>query len=135
MSARIHCGLTLAAGALLLPAGAAGPALLVWQNYDALFSYNASESYALSIALLSDRLRGQPGWRAAWPTDDPGLSRAERRELQTRLTRRGHAIGEIDGMVGKTTREAIAAEQRRLGWPIDSRAGQRLLRELRHATR
>jgi lytic murein transglycosylase len=122
-------------GALLLPAGAAGPALLVWQNYDALFSYNAAESYALSIALLSDRLRGQPDWQVPWPTDDPGLSRAERRELQTLLTRRGHAIGEIDGMVGKATREAIAAEQRRLGWPVDSRAGQRLLRELRHATR
>lgn len=122
-------------GALLLPAGAAGPALLVWQNYDALFSYNASESYALSIALLSDRLRGQPGWQAAWPTDDPGLSRAQRRELQTLLSQRGHAIGEIDGMIGKATREAIAAEQRRLGWTIDGRAGQRLLRELRHARR
>lgn len=121
-------------GALLLPTGAQGPALLVWQNYDALFSYNAAESYALSIALLSDRLRGQPGWQAQWPTDDPGLSRAERRELQTLLSTRGHAIGEIDGMIGKATREAIASEQRRLGWPIDSRAGQRLLRELRHAT-
>jgi lytic murein transglycosylase len=45
--------------ALLLPAGARGPAFLVtFRNFDALFSYNAAESYALAIAHLADRLRG-----------------------------------------------------------------------------
>ncbi|MCF5961140.1 lytic murein transglycosylase, partial [Xanthomonas perforans] len=68
--------------ALLLPAGASGPAFLVFGNYDAIYAYNAAESYALSIALLADRLRGGPGLIAAWPTDDPGLGRPERRELQ-----------------------------------------------------
>ena len=45
---------------LLLPAGANGPAWLVFRNFDAIYSYNAAESYALAIALLSDRLRGLP---------------------------------------------------------------------------
>src|SRR5690606_29961251 len=44
--------------ALLLPAGAEGPAFLVFRNFDAIYSYNAAESYALAIAHLSDRLRG-----------------------------------------------------------------------------
>src|SRR5690606_17713892 len=44
--------------ALLLPAGVKGPAFLVFRNFDAIYSYNAAESYALAIAHLSDRLRG-----------------------------------------------------------------------------
>ena len=118
--------------ALILPAGARGPAFLGLRNYDAIFSYNAAESYAVAIALLSDRLRGAPGLVAKWPTDDPGLSRAERRELQQLLAARGHDIGEIDGLIGKATRTAIVAEQRRLGFAPDGRAGRRLLAALRN---
>ncbi|HCN68887.1 MAG TPA: lytic murein transglycosylase, partial [Candidatus Accumulibacter sp.] len=66
-----------------------------------------------------------------WPTDDPGLSRRERRELQTLLAARGHPIGEIDGMIGANSRQAIQAEQKRLGFAADGRAGQKLLRALR----
>ena len=119
--------------ALLLPAGREGPAFLVFRNYDAIYSYNAAESYALAIALLADRLRGGGGLQAPWPTDDPGLSRAGRRELQALLLARGHAIGDIDGLIGRLSREAIAAEQRRLGWAPDGRASQRILAALRQA--
>ncbi|WP_411849269.1 lytic murein transglycosylase [Stenotrophomonas sp. LGBM10] len=120
--------------ALLLPTGAKGPAWLVFRNYDAIYAYNAAESYALAIATLSDRLRGAPGIVAAWPTDDPGLGRTERRELQTLLLARGHAIGAADGMIGTATRRAIQAEQQRLGWSEpDGRAGQRILTALRGA--
>lgn len=119
---------------LLLPAGVKGPAWLVTGNFDAIYGYNAAESYALAIALLSDRLRGVPAAeapRVPWPTDDGGLSRAERRELQTLLAARGHAIGEVDGVLGAASRAAIQAEQRRLGWPADGRGGQKLLKALR----
>ncbi len=120
--------------ALLLPAGATGPALLVFRNYDAIYSYNAAESYALAIATLADRLRGGTGLSAAWPTDDPGIGRDERRELQTLLLARGHDIGSADGMVGNATRRAIQLEQQRLGWKdADGRAGTRILQALRNA--
>ncbi|WP_442682941.1 lytic murein transglycosylase [Stenotrophomonas sp. JC08] len=120
--------------ALLLPAGAKGPALLVFRNYDAIYSYNAAESYALAIATLADHLRGGSGLQAAWPTDDPGIGRDERRELQTLLLARGHAIGTADGMVGTATRRAIQLEQQRLGWKdADGRAGRRILQALRDA--
>lgn len=117
--------------ALLLPAGENGPAFLVGKNFDVIYGYNAAESYALAIAHLSDRLRGGEGFRAPWPTDDPGLSRAERRELQRLLTARGHDIGEADGMVGTKTRRAIAQEQQALGYKQDGRAGLRILEALR----
>lgn len=116
---------------LLLPAGANGPAFLVFRNYDAAFSYNGADSYALAISLLSDRLRGKPGVRGAWPTDDRGLSRAERKELQQQLLRRGYQIGEADGAIGTATRKAIAEYQARLGLTQDGRAGGRVLDALR----
>jgi glucose-6-phosphate 1-epimerase len=121
-----------ARGAILMPAGRGGPAFLVLRNYDAIYSYNAAESYALAIATLADRLRGGSGLATPWPTDDPGLSRAQRRELQTLLLARGHPIGEVDGMIGTATRRAIQSEQQRLGLsPADGRAGQRILAALR----
>jgi len=121
-----------ARSALLLPAGRNGPAFVVFRNYDAIYSYNAAESYALAIATLADRLRGGSGLATPWPTDDPGLSRAQRRELQELLLARGHAIGEVDGMIGSNTRRAIREEQQRLGLtPADGRAGQRILEAMR----
>ena len=117
--------------ALLLPAGADGPAFVVFRNFDAIYSYNAAESYALAIAHLSDRLRGGGPFVTAWPTDDPGIGRHERRELQTLLLARGHDIGEVDGMIGSRTRQAIAAEQTRLGFEANGRAGRKILDALR----
>ncbi len=125
-----------ARAALLLPAGGKGPALLVFRNYDAIYSYNAAESYALAIATLADQLRGGTGLATAWPTDDPGIGRDERRQLQTLLLARGHDIGSADGMIGTATRRAIQVEQQRLGWAnADGRAGQRILRTLQNAPR
>ncbi|WP_447981230.1 lytic murein transglycosylase [Achromobacter kerstersii] len=116
---------------LLLPAGRNGPAFLVTRNFDALYSYNAAESYALAIAHLSDRLRGGGPLVQAWPTDDPGLSRAERRELQRLLIAKGYDVGEPDGMIGARTRQALQAAQRELGLPPDGRAGQKALKALK----
>lgn len=116
---------------LLLPAGINGPAFLVFKNFDAFYSYNAAESYGLAIAHLADRLRGGKAFARAWPTDDIGLSRAERRELQTLLIAKGYALGAADGMLGDKSRQAIKAEEARLGWPVTGRGGQKILQALR----
>lgn len=116
---------------LLLPAGVNGPAFLVFRNFDVIYSYNAAESYALAIAHLSDRLRGDGPFVTPWPTDDLGLSRAERRELQKLLIQHGYEIGPVDGAIGALTREAIKSEQKRLGLKVDGRAGQKILKALK----
>jgi glucose-6-phosphate 1-epimerase len=120
--------------AILLPAGRSGPAFLVGGNFDALYRYNASENYALAIGHLADRIAGGEPLHTPWPTDDPGLSRAQRRELQTLLIARGHDIGTVDGLLGERSRAAIRIEQEALGVPVDGRAGQRLLARLRAST-
>jgi len=116
---------------LLMLAGPRGPAFLTTRNFDVIYGYNAAESYGLAIAHLSDRLRGGLPFATPWPTDDPGLSRAERRELQTLLAARGHEIGEIDGMLGDKSRVAVRLEQSRLGQPVNGRGGQKVLQALR----
>jgi lytic murein transglycosylase len=117
---------------LLAPAGPNGPVFLVFKNFDAIYSYNAAESYALAIAHLSDRLQGKGSFTATWPTDDPGTSRAERREIQQFLLSRGYDIGAVDGLIGDKTRQAIRQEQQRLGLSPTGRAGQQILRAFRN---
>ena len=119
--------------ALLLPAGVRGPAFLVFKNFLAIHAYNPSEAYALAIAHLSDRLRGAPPIRTAWPTDDPVLSRADRIELQEALAARGYYGGDIDGLIGPRTLEAIKDFQRAAGMTPDGYAGEKLLKALRSA--
>lgn len=122
---------TVQAG-LILPAGPTGPAFLVTRNYDAIFAYNASDSYALAVALLSDRLSGHGPIVTPWPTDDRGLSRAERRELQVLLMRRGYDLdGKADGVLGRKTLAAIADFQARTGRKRDGRASLSILTALR----
>jgi lytic murein transglycosylase len=116
---------------ILIPAGVNGPAFVVTKNFDAVYSYNAAESYGLAIALLGDRLKGQPGIRTAWPTDDPPLSRAQRKELQSLLLSRGYDVGEPDGKVGAKTREAIKDVERQLGMEQRGRPGAKVLQALR----
>lgn len=116
---------------LLLPAGPDGPAFLVFKNYDAVYAYNAADSYTLAISILSDRLRGSGGIQTPWPTDDRGLSRAERKEVQEQLLRRRYDIGEADGAIGARSRQAIGEYQEKIGLPRDGRAGGRVLDALR----
>lgn len=128
--ALITSGLKGETAAGLLQPEPGGPAFVVFRNFDALYSYNASENYGLAIAHLSDRLRGAGPFVQAWPTDDAGLSRAEKREIQILLITRGHDIGGVDGALGPRSRAAIEIEQTRLGHPVNGRAGQKLLRAL-----
>ena len=116
---------------LMAPAGPNGPIFLVFKNFDAIYSYNAAESYALAIAHLSDRMQGQSGFVQAWPTHDAGTSRAERREIQSYLLNKGYEIGDVDGLIGDKTRQAIRLEQVRLGFNPTGRAGQQILRAFR----
>jgi lytic murein transglycosylase len=115
---------------LLRPAGPSGPAFLVSGNFDVLYSYNAAEAYALAIGHLSDRLNGKGALKKAWPTDDPGLNRAQRKRLQELLIAQGYYKGEADGRVGPLTIIAIKAAQKKAGLKPTGRPGTRILKAL-----
>ncbi|WP_027597196.1 lytic murein transglycosylase [Pseudomonas sp. MOIL14HWK12:I2] len=116
---------------LLLPAGHRGPAFLVFNNFRTILKYNNSSSYALGVALLSERYRDAGQIAASWPTDDLPLSRSERVELQQRLAALGLDPGSADGIIGANTRKAIRAYQQSQGWPADGYPNHQLLDKLR----
>ena len=115
---------------LLRPAGADGPAFLTFRNFDALYAYNHAESYALAVAHLADRLAGRGRFRTAWPTDDPGLSRIERKRLQELLIAEGYNPGAPDGKIGPKSRAAIREAERDFGLPVTGRAARRIFTAL-----
>jgi len=117
-------------GAILLPAGARGPAFLVGPNFRAILRYNNSTSYALAVGLLAQRLSGGPGVQAAWPRDLQALTRSELLAMQTALNQRGFASGTPDGMMGPATRDGLRRYQRSLGLPADGYPTVELLRRL-----
>ncbi len=68
----------------------------------------------------------------AWPTNDPGLSRAERREMQTLLMRRGYDLdGKADGVIGTKTKQAITDFQSKSGLSPNGRASASVLAALK----
>jgi len=115
---------------LLLPAGKSGPAFLVTRNFNALYSYNAAESYALAIGHLSDRLKGKGPLVTRWPTNDPGLTRAQRLQLQKLLLAAGYDIGEADGKIGPITTRAIKKVQAKAGMKQNGRPSMAVLKAL-----
>jgi len=112
--------LPMAQAWVMLPAGRSGPAFLVGQNWRVILRYNASDSYALAVGLLSDRLAGRnEGVRGAWPRDQAPLSRTQVQALQQALAAQGFQPGPADGVPGSATRAALRAWQRREGLPAD----------------
>jgi membrane-bound lytic murein transglycosylase B len=116
---------------LILPAGIRGPAFLIQPNFAVILRYNTALSYALTVALLSDRLRGDPALTRDWPRGDRALTADERRDLQTRLIERGFATGGVDGKIGPKTRAALRAFQGSVGLPPDGYADAPLLDRIR----
>jgi membrane-bound lytic murein transglycosylase B len=133
-------GVTLADGgqvpdhgdaSILLPAGADGVALMIFDNFRVIERYNPADAYVIGVGHLSDRIAGGPAFRSGWPRGDRALSGDERRELQQRLTAAGFSTGNIDGIIGPHTQEAVRRFQRSVGAVPDGYASLRLLERLR----
>jgi len=118
-------------GSILLPAGARGPAFLIFSNFEAIKAYNSSTAYVLAVGHLSDRLAGRPAIQASWPRGDRALRSSEKRELQERLTAAGFSTNGIDGKVGPDTIRAIKRWQSARGLVPDGYANTALLQRLR----
>lgn len=116
---------------LYLPAGASGPAFLLLPNFDVIKRYNNSDSYALAVGHLADRILGGGGFATPWPAGDYALTTAQRAELQTLLNRAGFDVGTPDGVVGPKTRAAVIAYQRARGLPTDGYVSGLLLERLK----
>ena len=116
---------------VLLPAGARGPAFLIYRNFRAILHWNNSVLYALAVGYLSDRIGGGGPLLAPRPDQEVAMSRYDVVELQSRLTTLGFEPGEPDGVVGEKTRRAIRDFQRSVELPADGYPDPGLLSQLR----
>jgi len=119
--------------AIVLPAGHAGPAFLVYDNFSAILTWNRSLLYALSVGHLADRLVGAGPLLAERPAIETPLSRAQVEELQALLMRLGFDPGTPDGVVGSKTRAALRAFQRDSRLAPDGYPTPEVLQALREA--
>ena len=118
-------------GRLIIPAGARGPAFLVFENFNAILKYNRSTAYALAVSLLSEEIAGRSGAVVAgWPRNDRPLSLEERKTLQQALKDRGFDPGPVDGIIGAGTKQALRAWQAQAGLPADGYASATVLAAL-----
>jgi membrane-bound lytic murein transglycosylase B len=104
---------------LYAPTGKSGPVFLMTNNYLVLKGYNFSDSYALSVAHLADRLKGGGVFAASWPrtTSFPNLE--QRKTIQARLKALGLYDGVVDGRLGPVTQAAYARFQASRGEVAD----------------
>ncbi|WP_425039301.1 lytic murein transglycosylase [Primorskyibacter sp. S187A] len=109
---------------------AGGPRFTLGPNFRVIKRYNNSDSYAIGVGHLADRIRGAGPLRGQFPPDEFGLTKQDRVALQQGLTRRGFDAGEADGIIGTQTRTAIEGFQRRNGLPVTGTPSRDLLRRL-----
>ncbi|MBN9264227.1 MAG: peptidoglycan-binding protein, partial [Hyphomicrobium sp.] len=115
---------------LLALMGRDGPLFLVYPNFKVYLEWNQSLNYATTVGYLATRYAGAPEMRDIGK-DIPSLSLDQAKELQTLLTRRGHDVGRIDGIIGAGTRAAVKKEQLRLGMVADAYPTAELIERLR----
>jgi len=116
---------------ILVPAGAQGAAFMIFDNFHVIERYNTADAYVIGVGHLSDRIAGGPAIQASWPRQDRGLRRAEREEMQKRLTRAGFDTKGVDGIIGPRTIAAIRGYQQSVGLVPDGYASLELLERLR----
>jgi len=96
---------------LYVPAGKDGPKFLMTQNYLALKGYNFSDSYAMSVAHMTDRLKGGGSFVDDWPRGTAFPNLEQRKAVQAALQRLGLYQGAVDGRLGPISQEAYARFQ------------------------
>ncbi|CTQ33564.1 lytic murein transglycosylase [Jannaschia rubra] len=109
---------------------AGGPSFRTGPNFRVIKRYNNSDSYALGVGHLADRIAGGGPLRQPFGPDRYGLTIDQRQDLQRRLTAAGFDTDGSDGVIGPKSRTAIAAYQRSRGLPATGDPSAALLASL-----
>lgn len=115
---------------ILLPAGAAGVAFMIFDNFGVIERYNKADAYVIGVGHLSDRLAGQPPLQGIWPRGYKPLSFDEKKKMQRELRAKGFLDDKVDGLIGPNTINAIRDFQRSIGVTPDGYPSQTLLSHL-----
>jgi len=120
---------------LYAPTGANGPKFLMTANYLVLKGYNFSDSYALSVAHMADRLKGGGDFVASWPRQTKFPNLEQRKAIQQALIKLRLYDGVVDGRIGPVSQAAYAKFQASKGEVADGFITLQSYEELAAATR
>ncbi|WP_375598923.1 lytic murein transglycosylase [Devosia sp. Naph2] len=120
---------------LYVPAGKDGPKFLMTTNYLVFKGYNFSDSYAMAVAHLTDRLKGGGPYVTPWPRQTQFPNLAQRQAIQQALKQLGHYDGAVDGRIGPITQAAYARFQAQRGEVADGFVTRAAYEALSAATR
>ncbi len=120
---------------LYAPAGKTGPKFLMTSNYLVFKGYNFSDSYALAVAHLTDRLKGGNPFVTAWPRQTVFPNLSQRQAIQQALKTLGLYNGVVDGRIGPITQAAYARFQAMRGEVADGFVTRNAYELLNAATR
>jgi membrane-bound lytic murein transglycosylase B len=104
---------------LYAPTGAKGPKFLMTNNYLILKGYNFSDSYAMAISHLEDRLKGGGNFVTPWPRNTKFPNLEQREAIQEALIKLGLYEGKVDGRIGPVSQAAYAKFQASKGEVAD----------------
>lgn len=121
--------------AILLPAGADGPAFAVFKNFFVIKRYNNANSYAMAVGHLADKINGGGEFVREWPRGPGALKLKEKTEVQELLLKAGYDIGDADGIIGPKTLDALSDMQIKAGIQPTGKADQAALKFLRQRVR
>lgn len=107
-----------------------GPKFSVTSNFRVIKRYNNSDSYAIGVGHLADRIGGAGPLKGKFPPDANGLTKDDRVALQRKLTAKGFDTGGADGVLGPKSKAAISAYQKARGLPVTGEPSVALLRSL-----
>lgn len=122
-------------GSILLPAGADGPAFVVFKNFFVIKRYNNANSYAMAVGHLGDKIVGGGNFQRKWPRGPGALVLEEKMHVQKLLNRAGYDVGEPDGIIGPKTISAANAAMEKWGYQPKGKVDQEVLKILRSRIR
>ncbi|MBR1778865.1 MAG: lytic murein transglycosylase [Alphaproteobacteria bacterium] len=116
---------------LFLPAGIHGPAFLTYSNFRVILKWNNSVLYAVAVGHLADRIVSRPAFSKKYFQRGPSFTLENAQEVQELLSKMDLYSADIDGVLGKKSREAVRKFQALYGLPADGYANASLLHFMR----
>lgn len=116
---------------LFLPAGIRGPAFLTYSNFRVILKWNNSVLYAIAVGHLADRIVHRPAFSKKYAQSSSSFTLENAQEIQELLSKMNLYSSEIDGVLGRKSREAIRNFQSLYGLPADGYADASLLHFMR----
>ncbi len=118
VDAQFFLGDRYAETTLILPQGRRGPKFFAYSNFNIFMKWNNSFVYSTTAAYFANRLMGAYRYRLNGPSDI--LDFDQMVGLQKILYELGYDVGNIDGILGARTRQAVRKIQMELNLPADS---------------